>query len=94
MSLNRQKIRDAISEHTTAVKKQLDPLSTPVSMQLSTTEAELSRKQKKLIWRVIKGRILFPALPALSVTGGIFLWCWGLMEWQQSKIAKNILTIR
>ncbi|MBJ4886114.1 MbeB family mobilization protein [Salmonella enterica subsp. enterica serovar Corvallis] len=86
LSLNRQKIRDAISEHTTSVKKQLDTLS--------TTEAELSRQQKKLLWRVIKGRILFPALTALSVTGGIFLGCWGLMEWQESKIAKNILTIR
>ncbi|OJR41559.1 MbeB family mobilization protein [Escherichia coli] len=94
LSLNRQKIRDAISEHTTSVKKQLDTLSTTVSMQFSTTEAELSRQQKKLLWRVIKGRILFPALTALSVTGGIFLGCWGLMEWQESKIAKNILTIR
>ncbi len=73
LSLNRQKIRDAISEHTTSVKKQLDTLSTTVSMQFSTTEAELSRQQKKLLWRVIKGRILFPALTALSVTGGIFL---------------------
>ncbi|HFV3869530.1 MbeB family mobilization protein, partial [Escherichia coli] len=81
LSLNRQKIRDAISEHTTSVKKQLDTLSTTVSMQFSTTEAELSRQQKKLLWRVIKGRILFPALTALSVTGGIFLGCWGLMEW-------------
>ncbi|EAW6568647.1 mobilization protein [Salmonella enterica] len=89
LSLNRQKIRDAISEHTTSVKKQLDTLSTTVSMQFSTTEAELSRQQKKLLWRVI-----IPALTALSVTGGIFLGCWGLMEWQESKIAKNILTIR
>ena len=48
LSLNRQKIRDAISEHTTSVKKQLDTLSTTVSMQFSTTEAELSRQQKKL----------------------------------------------
>ncbi|MCV5638712.1 mobilization protein, partial [Escherichia coli] len=76
------------------MKKQLDTLSTTVSMQFSTTEAELSRQQKKLLWRVIKGRILFPALTALSVTGGISLGCWGLMEWQESKIAKNILTIR
>ncbi|MFP1455956.1 hypothetical protein ACLB1O_31255 [Escherichia coli] len=43
---------------------------------------------------MIKGRILFPALTALSVTGGIFLGRRGLMEWQESKIAKNILTIR
>ncbi|WP_407229591.1 hypothetical protein [Escherichia coli] len=42
---------------------------------------------------MIKGRILFPALTALSVTGGIFRVL-GLMEWQESKIAKNILTIR
>ncbi|WP_322873130.1 MbeB family mobilization protein, partial [Acinetobacter baumannii] len=94
LSLNRQKIRDAISEHTTSVKQQLDTLSATVSTQFSTTEAELSRQQKKLLWQVIKGRILFPALTALSVTGGIFLGCWGLMEWQESKIAKNILTIR
>ncbi len=88
------KIRDAISEQTKSVKKKLDTLSTTVSMQFSTTEAELSRQQQKLLWRVIKGRILFPALPALSVPGVIFLGCWGLMEWQESKIAKNILTIR
>ncbi|WP_242413468.1 MbeB family mobilization protein, partial [Salmonella enterica] len=48
MNLNRQKIRDAFSEPTTSVKKQLDTLSTTVSTQFSTTEAELSRQQKKL----------------------------------------------
>ncbi|MCC4901874.1 MbeB family mobilization protein, partial [Salmonella enterica] len=37
MSLNRQKIRDANSEHTTSVKKQLDTLSTTVRMKLRTT---------------------------------------------------------
>ncbi len=94
LSLNRQQIRDAISEHTTAVKKHLHSLSTSVRMQYSATEAEQSRQQKKLLRRVIKRRILFPALTARSVTGGIFLGCWGLMEWQESKIAKNILTIR
>ncbi|WP_252404828.1 MbeB family mobilization protein, partial [Escherichia coli] len=47
LSLNRQKIRDAISEHTTSVKQQLDTLSTTVSTQLSTTEAELSRQAEK-----------------------------------------------
>ncbi|MGK4071611.1 MbeB family mobilization protein, partial [Escherichia coli] len=31
LSLNRQKIRDAISEHTTSVKKQLDTLSGTVA---------------------------------------------------------------
>ncbi|MCM5465471.1 MbeB family mobilization protein, partial [Escherichia coli] len=67
LNLNGQKIRDAISEHTTSVKQQLDTLSTTVSTQLSTTEAELSRQQKNLLWQVIKGRVLFPALTALSV---------------------------
>ncbi len=76
------------------MQKKLDTLSTTESMQFSPTEAELARQQKKLLWRGIKGRILFPALTALSVTGGIFLGCWGLMEGQESKIAKNILTIR
>ncbi|MQJ60917.1 mobilization protein, partial [Escherichia coli] len=87
LNLNGQKIRDAISEHTTSVKKQLDTLSTTVSMQFSTTEAELSRQQKKLLWRVIKGRILYPSLTALCVTGGIFLASWGLIQWQESRIA-------
>ncbi|MFP1455948.1 MbeB family mobilization protein [Escherichia coli] len=85
LSLNRQKIRDAISDRS--VKK-------------ATGYAEHHREhavqhhrgrtvpQEKPLWRVIKGRILFPALTALSVTGGIFLGCWGLMEWQESKIAK------
>ncbi|MDM7186332.1 MbeB family mobilization protein, partial [Klebsiella pneumoniae] len=36
LSLNRQKIRDAISEHTTSVKQQLDTLSATVSTQFST----------------------------------------------------------
>ncbi|MBJ4792016.1 mobilization protein, partial [Salmonella enterica subsp. enterica serovar Goldcoast] len=52
------------------------------------------RQQKNLLWQLIKGRVLFPALTALSVTGGIFLGCWGLIQWQESRIAKNILTIR
>uniref|UniRef100_UPI00398C2BE2 mobilization protein n=1 Tax=Salmonella enterica TaxID=28901 RepID=UPI00398C2BE2 len=88
------KSRDTISEHTAPVQKQLDTLSTTVSTKLSTKEAELSRQQKNLLWQVIKGRVLFPALTALSVTGGIFLGCWGLIQWQESRIAKNILTIR
>ncbi|ELX93520.1 MobB, partial [Salmonella enterica subsp. enterica serovar Enteritidis str. 20037] len=50
------------------MKQQLDTLSTTVSTQLSTTEAELSRQQKNLLWQVIKGRVRVPALTALSVT--------------------------
>ncbi|MCZ5534799.1 mobilization protein, partial [Escherichia coli] len=62
--------------------------------QLSTTEAERSRQQKNQLWQVIKGRVLFPALTALSVTGGNLLGCWGLIQWQESRIAKNIFTNR
>ncbi|WP_277921508.1 MbeB family mobilization protein, partial [Salmonella enterica] len=92
LSLNRQKIRDAISEHTTSVKQQLDTLSTTVSTQLSTTEAELPRQQKNLLWQVIKGRELVPALTAPSATGGTFLRGWGLIQWQENRSANNMLT--
>ncbi len=43
---------------------------------------------------MFKGLILFPALTALSVSGGIFLGCLGLMEWHESNSWKNILNIR
>ncbi|WP_411905006.1 MbeB family mobilization protein, partial [Salmonella enterica] len=56
LSLNRQKIRDAISEHTTSVKNQRDTRSTPGSMQFSTPQPETYRHQKKMHRRVIKGR--------------------------------------
>ncbi len=94
LSLNSQKIRDAISEHTTSVKQQLDTLSTTVSTQLSTTAADLSRQQNNLLWQVIKGRVLIPALTPHSDTGGIYMGCWGLNKRQESRIAKKNLTIR
>ncbi|MCK3102827.1 mobilization protein, partial [Escherichia coli] len=53
-------------------------------------EADLSRQQKKKHWRVNKGRIQFPPLTALSVTRGIVLGCWGLLEGQVSQIATKI----
>ncbi|MHC8904402.1 plasmid mobilization relaxase MbeA (plasmid) [Escherichia coli] len=37
---------------------------------------------------------LYPSLTALCVTGGIFLASWGLIQWQESRIAANILAIR
>ncbi len=79
LTLHRQKRRDPSSEHTTSGQKQLHPLSTTVSRQFSTTEAELSRQQKKLLWRVINGRKLVPALTASSGSGRIFRGAWGLM---------------
>ncbi|HGG4213683.1 TPA: MbeB family mobilization protein [Salmonella enterica subsp. enterica serovar Anatum] len=94
LSLNGQKIRDAIDEHTKAVKKELEKANDTVSLQFGTLTGELEQQQNKLNWKLIKGRILFPALTAFSVTGGIFLGGWGLMEWQEGKIANNILTIR
>ncbi|MGK3687155.1 hypothetical protein ACSLPA_33190, partial [Escherichia coli] len=45
----------------------------------------LSRWQEELLWKLVKGRILYPSLTALCVTGGIFLASWGLIQWQESR---------
>ncbi|HDH2531717.1 TPA: MbeB family mobilization protein [Escherichia coli] len=94
LNLNGQKIRDAISAHTAAVKEQLETLNSAVNAQFSATENELARRQEELLWKLVKGRILYPSLMALCVTGGIFLASWGLIQWQESRIAANILAIR
>ena len=65
-----------------------------MNAQFSATENELARRQEELLWKLIKGRILYPSLTALCVTGGIFLASWGLIQWQESRIAANILAIR
>ncbi|HEI0284195.1 TPA: mobilization protein, partial [Escherichia coli] len=49
LSLNRQKIRDAISAHTAAVKEQLETLNSAVNAQFSATENELARRQEELL---------------------------------------------
>ncbi|MCW7199856.1 MbeB family mobilization protein [Escherichia coli] len=77
LNLNGQKIRDAISAHTAALKEQLETLNSAVNAQFSATENELARRQEELLWKLIKGRILYPSLTALCVTGGIFLASWG-----------------
>ncbi|EGB44472.1 mobilization protein MbeA [Escherichia coli H252] len=48
-----------------------------MNAQFSATENELARRQEELLWKLVKGRILYPSLTALCVTGGIFLASWG-----------------
>ncbi|WP_213636880.1 MbeB family mobilization protein, partial [Escherichia coli] len=45
LNINGQKIRDAISAHTPAVKEQLETLNRAVNAQISATENELARRQ-------------------------------------------------
>ncbi|KEL66069.1 mbeB-like, N-term conserved region family protein, partial [Escherichia coli 5-366-08_S3_C3] len=54
LNLNGQKIRDAISAHTAALKEQLETLNSAVNAQFSATENELARRQEELLWKLIK----------------------------------------
>ena len=58
LNLNGQKISDAISAHTAAVKDQLETLNSAVNAQFSATENELARRQEELLWNLVKGRML------------------------------------
>ncbi|MGK3295887.1 hypothetical protein ACSLNR_28445, partial [Escherichia coli] len=51
-------------------------LTTSKPAAVSATENELARRQEELLWKLVKGRILYPSLTALCVTGGIFLASW------------------
>ncbi|MGK3295985.1 MbeB family mobilization protein, partial [Escherichia coli] len=55
-------------------------------IQVIADRSELAQqRQEELLWKLVKGRILYPSLTALCVTGGIFLASWGLIQWQESR---------
>nr|pir mobilization protein mobB - Escherichia coli plasmid ColK [Escherichia coli] len=94
LNLNGQKIRAAISAHTAAVKEQLETLNSAVNAQFRPTENELARRQEELLWKLVKGRILYPSLTRFGPRAGFFCGYGGSFSGRKAGVAANILAIR
>lgn len=84
-------LRDGLN---TILSTELNTMQADMQRQIEAMSSEFSRRKKDLLWCLIRSRILFPALTALTVLGVILLSGWGLSAWQESQISQNWQTLR
>ena len=88
-SLTQEQLSILRNELRNIFQAELNTIKIDMQLQLQNLALEIDESKNQAIWRVIKGRILFPALTAVTVLATICLSGSAYLHWQINQLVDN-----
>jgi hypothetical protein len=85
-SLTREQLTELRSGLNDILQEELNTIRLDMKTQTEALAAEYVESRKKLLWRLVTGRMLIPWLSALMLLGTIFLCGWGVTQYYARQI--------
>lgn len=86
VSLTREQLSDLRSGLNDILREELNTIRRDMKTQTEALAAEYAESRKKLLWRLVTGRMLIPWMSALMLLGIIFLCGWGVTQYYARQI--------
>lgn len=88
-SLTKQQLSSLRSELNGIFQQELNTMLEDMRRQLHDTTEDMRQSRQSMLLTVVKNRVIFPALSAVTILAVIFLSGWGLSTFQESQIMAN-----
>ena len=88
-SLTKQQLSSLRSELNGIFQQELNTMLEDMRRQLHVTTEDMRQSRQSMLLTIVKNRVIFPALSAVTILAVIFLSGWGLSTFQESQIMAN-----
>lgn len=88
-SLTQEQLTTLRKELRDIFQVELNTIKTDMRLQLQDLALEIEQTKNQTLWKITKGRVLYPALSALTVLLTICLAGSGYLHWQISQLTDN-----